>query len=68
MSSKNKLPKLKLKVAQTKLRCPCCGETLNIEVSPFCTDFLIDEEQEEIKIQNALKKNGIELASMDGGE
>jgi uncharacterized Zn finger protein len=68
MSSKNKIPKLRPKSNSNLVRCPCCGEVLNVSITPNDTGFLINEQYDEDKIKNALKKNGIELASRNGGE
>lgn len=59
--SNKKRPKLKPKVATTVVRCPCCGEELTIEVSLTNMDFLIDEQDDEVFVKKALKKNGIEF-------
>lgn len=47
-------------------KCPCCGESLQIEVNLQSKDFSLPPTEEQIK--QALKKSGIELAIGKGGE
>ena len=54
-------PKLKPKIGTTVVRCPRCGEELTIEVSLTNVDFLMDEQDDEVFVKKALKKNGIEF-------
>lgn len=54
---------------KTAILCPCCKQKLLIEITPVHDkDIVLDKEQKEKAIKDALLKNGIELASNEGGE